>query len=532
VRRFARSIRKHGYGMLDNQIEGACFTIGVGWVDGEQMNDSTQERLIRPGFNSHWSRRKLGFRFLAMMLGLLPFVVIELALRAFDLPKQDVPFDPFLDMSQLAPLFEKDSNGICRIPNERMRLFSPAEFSFEKPAATTRVFSLGGSTTQGEPYGPPTAFTNWLRINLELIGPSRKWEAINCGGLSYASYRVLPILREVLNYSPDLIVVYCGHNEFLEERELGGWKRTPTIATGLISRLYRLRMVQYVSSIARAKSANHVEDRTTRLHREVDALLDSQGGLEKYHRNSLDAPNVVASFRWNLQQMAEACQARHVPLVFVVPTANLRDSPPFKFEIDLTLSHDETQRIETLWLQSQEGEADTKRVCDAMQKILAMDPRHAGAHYYLGQRAIAEKDWDNAKSHLIAAKDYDVCPLRAISAIQQTVRDSASEYRVPLLDADALFQSKCANGIVGHPWLIDHVHPGIEGHQLLGEALAELLVQNSWLAPEQKNWQKGRVERYRDHLNHLGEAYYIRGQQRLEGLILWTQGRAKKIGVE
>ena len=41
---------------------------------------------------------------------------------------------------------------------------------------------------------------------------------INCGGVSYASYRLGPILDEVLGYEPDLIMLYTGHNEFLEAR--------------------------------------------------------------------------------------------------------------------------------------------------------------------------------------------------------------------------------------------------------------------------------------------------------------------------
>ncbi len=40
-------------------------------------------------------------------------------------------------------------------------------------------------------------------------------------------YAQLPILREVLNYDPDLIVVYCGQNEFLEERTYGQLRDVP-----------------------------------------------------------------------------------------------------------------------------------------------------------------------------------------------------------------------------------------------------------------------------------------------------------------
>jgi hypothetical protein len=167
-----------------------------------------------------------------------------------------------------------------------------------------------------------------------------------------------------------------------------------------------------------------------------------------------------------------------------------------------------------------------------MHKILEMDAQHCGAHYYLGQQAIAEKDWERARHHLVAAKDFDVCPLRATTAIQQAVREIATQNHVMMLDADVLFQSQSPEQLVGKPWLIDHIHPGIEGHQLLGEALADLLVKSSWIKRTKESVPETRASLYREHISKLGEDYFIRGQQRLEGLIMWTQGRANQIRPE
>ena len=41
---------------------------------------------------------------------------------------------------------------------------------------------------------------------------------INAGGISYASYRVAVVIKELARYEPDLFIIYTGHNEFLEER--------------------------------------------------------------------------------------------------------------------------------------------------------------------------------------------------------------------------------------------------------------------------------------------------------------------------
>ena len=139
------------------------------------------------------------FRFLAILLALAPFAIIEVTLRAFDLPRSLPAADPFVDLHNLSPLFDVDPEhpNLLRIASDRLNLFKPAAFEIPKPGDTLRVFALGGSTTQGEPYSTPTAFPAWMGICLQAA-TGRNVEVVNCGGLSYASYRVLAILREMV----------------------------------------------------------------------------------------------------------------------------------------------------------------------------------------------------------------------------------------------------------------------------------------------------------------------------------------------
>ena len=191
--------------------------------------------------------RYWGLRALVVMAGFAPFLILEIALRIFWTPLPTAVSDPFLDCSQFSSLFELNGD-VYRIPRERMRLFAPAEFPVRKEPNVQRIFCIGGSTTQGEPFKPPTAFPEWMRLNLQLIAPDHKWEVINCGGLSYASYRMLPILIEVLQYQPDLVVIDCGHNEFLEKRDLSGWSESQSGVWLTMRFLRRSRVVQLASS--------------------------------------------------------------------------------------------------------------------------------------------------------------------------------------------------------------------------------------------------------------------------------------------
>jgi hypothetical protein len=68
------------------------------------------------------------------------------------------------------------------------------------------------------PQDDTTSFPGWLREILLSADSSKKWEVVNAGGVSYASYRVASLMDGLSDYEPDLFVVYSGHNEFLERR--------------------------------------------------------------------------------------------------------------------------------------------------------------------------------------------------------------------------------------------------------------------------------------------------------------------------
>src|SRR5258706_16184905 len=72
---------------------------------------------------------------------------------------------------------------------------------------------------------------------------SRRLQGVNCGGVSYASYRLAPIVREVLNYQPDLVIVATGENEFLEDRTYHSVKSRSAFRAWIEDTAYSLRIV-------------------------------------------------------------------------------------------------------------------------------------------------------------------------------------------------------------------------------------------------------------------------------------------------
>ncbi len=478
------------------------------------------------------ARARLLFPLGAVLIGLLPLVVTEVVLRACQVGFVSDADDPYIGFDHIRPLFRLNpQTNRYEIGPERQTFFRPDGFPAEKPKNGFRIFCLGGSTVQGRPYAIETSFGTWLELNLQAADPSRQWDVVNCGGVSYASYRLAPILHEVLDYQPDLIILCTGHNEFLEDRTYGPIKQSPRWLSrthGLLSQLHTYNTLRSILLQRRGTADAVAQANRARLPEEVDALLDYRGGLDDYQRDETWRQGTIAHFQLNVQRMVSICQQRSVPILLINPPYNLKDTPPFKYEHRAGITPQEETRFEQIWDQAKQEGISTAQRIELLQQALAIDPQHAAAQFHLGRCYLSERNSDQARQHLTRAKDEDICPLRILSPMRQIIADVATDHSVPLLDAQQLFEQQSRDSITGNDWFLDHVHPSIRGHQLWARTLFEQIVQQLDLQPT-PGWQQRRDTAFLQHLQSLDNMYYIRGQQRLAGLTLWTQGRASLI---
>jgi lysophospholipase L1-like esterase len=468
-------------------------------------------------------------------LACTPFILLECGLRVAGKPeiREAVDLDPVVDLHQLKPLFEiEEATGKYRIPDSRRNFFQPASFPVDKAAATKRIFVLGGSTVQGRPYAPETAFSTWLQLRLRAADPNTDFQVINCGGVSYASYRLARVLDEVLRYQPDAVVLYTGHNEFLEERSYAEVREFGA-ARSMISRIgSQLHTVRWLRE-------RLVDDRDLRtpLPMEVNARLDHVGGLEDYHRDEDWRRGVEQHFAWTLQRMVAAARAADVPLLLCLPASDLVNTPPLKIELAGGLGDSDSETFQTRWQRARDEQLTSQQRIDAALECLAIDPEHAGAHYIAGRLLYEQGNTTAAKEHLQDARDFDVCPLRATAPIVSSVKSIAQQYQLPLIDTIVLLDQRSSGGkripdsIADPELFIDHVHPTIAGHQIIAAALADQFERLGWVAADTATQQRYQ-QLVQEHLATLGEAYYARGRQRLAGLRRWATGRAGELGIE
>ena len=476
-------------------------------------------------------------RLLAVLVAFLPFVILELGLRQFnDADLQGVDQDPYVGLHQLRPLFALNAeNNRWEIPPQRYNFFRPESFPATKPPDTRRIFVLGGSTVQGRPYATETAFSTWLRLRLESADMDTNFEVINCGGVSYASYRVAKILDEVLLRDPDAVVLYTGHNEFLEDRTYAHVRDMGVAARWATAVGSKLHTVRWLQSFAKGKSDH--KDLPTTLSTEVNAKLDHPGGLDSYQRDPAWRLGVEEHFRAKLQQMVRTTKQHNIPMILCVPASDLVNTPPIKITKRNDWSKSEQVDFDAAWSIASDAESKADKRINAARECLNIDAEHAGANYVLGRLLFDHGDSESARKHLIAARDADVCPLRAPTSIVETTRLVAEQNNVLLIDTPKLLDERNVQGdpvpdqISDPNRFVDHLHPSIAGHQKIAAALTGQFQDLGWIKLDQESEKRYEIESQR-HMRELGEAYFVRGKQRLEGLRLWASGRAGQLATD
>lgn len=472
--------------------------------------------------------RTVFFHLAAMVVVISPLVLGELVIRLCVRAPAISLDDPYVSFSGIRPLFVPDSTGTCfETAKERLACFCPQSFAAVKGPSTFRIFCLGGSTVQGRPYAVETSFTTWLKLNMDAAQPETDFEVVNCGGISYASYRLVPIVHELLEYEPDLFIIYTGHNEFLEDRTYRRLKRIPRSLIGVHYTMLNLRSYSLANEFISKRRARRMETGSlskTVLPTEVRAKLDFDDGLASYHRDEVWRKGTIDHFGHNLQTMVRMSRSAGVPVILVNPVSNLKDCSPFKSEFGLGLSNSEAERITELWEQAGElSWDDAYGKIRLLEQAAEIDSRHAGLLYLIGKCYEHIGRLAEAKKWFVNAKEEDVCPLRILEPMHEAVLSVAANNNVPLVDGKRLIEEHSHEGVPGDEWLLDHVHPSIQGHQLIADSLYEAM-EDMKLVSKPEGWRTARDKLWQHHLSSLNEAYFAHGFTQLKRLHRWSHG--------
>ena len=377
----------------------------------------------------------------AILLPVLLLLCAELVLRVFDYGHDTSLFvrDPddasFYVMNPFASsIYFSDTVNATKGNIER--------FPVRKASGTLRIFVLGESTTAGYPYMHNGSFHRWLQYRLLHTFPDKEIEIINVSLTAVNSYTVLGFGRQVLDYQPDAVLVYTGHNEYYGALGVGSTSRIGGSRSLVRAMLWlrRFRLVQFLEGGIRyfrsSRSGSSVDTRENLMQR-MAAEQTIPYGSPAYYAG-------VRQFRENMDALCRLYRDRRVPVFMSTLVSNERDQAP---------------------LISGRAAGGRNRDTDG-------DPGTAGGQFRLGDSLYRAGDYVRAKAAFVQAKELDLLRFRAPDTLNVIIRQLCGSYRegVHLVDARSVFEGHSPHGILGRETLLEHVHPNLYGYALLSEA--------------------------------------------------------------
>ena len=392
--------------------------------------------------------RKQAPKWFFIMLILIPvifFILLELSLRLFDYGK-DIP--QWVDARRGKYIINPEVafryfNQVENIPTTIEDIFDQ-----QKKNNAFRVFVLGGSSAAGFPYMPMGSFSRYIRKRLELTYPNSTIEVVNISLSAVNTYTILDMLPGVLEQKPNLILIYAGHNEYYGALGVGSMESLGTFRSfvKLVLYLNKYKTVQLIrniiSGIFSLFASKNLE--------ESPGTLMSRMAKDQYIPMNSDKYTIgLEQFEGNMREILELIKSHDVPVIIGKVVSNLKDQKPF------------------ISVPSEDYPTANQVYEEAKKKLMNGHSKDADSLFRL-------------------AKDLDALRFRAPEKINQIIRQVCGEYNATCVSIDSIFNSVSPYGIIGNNLMTDHLHPNIEGYQLMGKAYYEAMEQAGYLPKNEK----------------------------------------------
>lgn len=325
------------------------------------------------------------------------------------------------------------------------------------PANRYRVVFVGASTVQGFPYPRRLAAASFLQEMLADAWPERTVEVVNLGITSIASFAVAQVVEDALALTPDLVVVYTGHNEFYG---LYGAERHHRLQ-------YFWRQLHLTHLMGGLIGDLGAKTDLLKMAAERGAVPWGSPGRALAEQN----------LRANLQRVSRLCERAQVPLVLCTVVANDAGFAPvgstaggaaWKARVEQA-----ARRLTRGYVALEEAEAALQQ----LEQAVALSSEHAWLCYLQGRALERLGRKAQARRALRRARDLDTKPWRAPTAHNAVIRAVAAEHEAGLADVEAAFAAAAPAQGVGWEWMVDHVHFSVAGQALLARTILHRIAQ-------------------------------------------------------
>jgi hypothetical protein len=369
-------------------------------------------------------------------------------------------------MPELIAAQESSESAARRLPPSREKIALRTQFPEETDPEAFDLVVMGESSAEGVPFQKWLSIGKIVKWQLEKAIPAlnvRLTILARSGDTLEKQHEAL----ERLNRRPELLIVYCGHNEFFSRffafRDLpyyfldqrpGGWDRFVENAE---------RASPLCSLIRRAADERRIALPPPPIERD---LVDVPVYLQEEY------PRLLADFRRRLDEIASYANVVGARLVLISPPGNDADFEPNRSFLPADTPRHERESFRRAFLEARlMEEVDPSKSVKRYRELLIRQPGFAETHYRLATLSRKARRWNDAYWHFIAARDGDGYPMRCLSSFQEAFREVASRHDCILIDGQSYFHAIGRNGLLDDELFQDAMHPSLRGQIALAQAV-------------------------------------------------------------
>jgi hypothetical protein len=326
---------------------------------------------------------------------------------------------------------------------------------------------LGESSAEGVPYQRWLSIGKIVSWKLQQVIPDRP---IHLHVLALAGDTLERQHQTLanLNRRPDLLVIYCGHNEFYSRL---WWSRNLDHYV-VDQRPSRVRVI--IDKLERGSSVcSLIRETADKCRIAIPPPADTR-------RDLVDVPVytaeeyrlLLADFQNRMDEMVSYAERVGAVPILILPPANDAGFEPNRSYLPPMTPRAERDAFERQFLAARQLETvDPAAARQGYQALLARQPCFAEAHYRLGQLLEQSGDWDEAYRQYVLARDTDGMPMRCPSSFQQAYRDVASRHGCIVIDGQSYFHAIGRHGLLDDELFQDAMHPSLRGQIALAQAV-------------------------------------------------------------
>jgi lysophospholipase L1-like esterase len=354
---------------------------------------------------------------------------------------------------------------------------SPADIplpeSFPDPPGDPEIdlVVVGESSAEGVPYNEWLSIGQLVAWKLREAIPGRRVRvqvlAFSGETLELQHQRLASLTRR-----PDLMIVYCGHNEFssrlhgardlehyLDARVRGAWRRLLDRAEAVSALCELIRQASDRCRLAIPPPPFGDRD-----------LIDTPA------YTTAESSLLISDFRRRLEAIVSYARRVGAIVVLIAPPGNDAGFEPNRSFLPAATPRRERADVRRDFVTARALEArDPPAAIAAYRDLIARQPGFAESHYRLGLLLDQAGDSEGAYRHFVAARDRDGYPTRCPTAFQDVYRELASRHGAILVDGQAEMHAVGRRGQLDDHLFQDAMHPSLRGQIALAQAVLRML---------------------------------------------------------